>query len=260
MENNKPPAGVAIPEIKTAADFWRHVQSPSTRIKDANLQRELSLDAARHFKDPLVRLAGVTVHSYRVLEKEVPSEALYQELVAITHGAISHYPEQPGFQQLRWLVSANISLCSVEIARGDLSAAFDRAMTNVAWTEHAHGLGQVFTNVIKSCLLAIALVHLQGEKEPAAYETCHRQASKLLEYSARVPQHYSFASQFAYEELASVYNMLRQIFRWNQLYLACSAAGRSPQADAELAGFEPKALGGFLFKLLKGELPPKSTV
>lgn len=257
MENDKPSVGVAIPEIKTAADFWRHVQSPSNRIKDANIQRTLALDAARHFKDPLVRLAAVTVYNYRAVEKGLLSEPLHQELLAITNGVVSEYPEKPSFQQLRWLISVNVSICCVDIARGDMCPAFDRAIANTKWTAHAHSLGQVFTNVVKSCLLAIALVNKLDEPRESAYAICCARAEAILEHSSRVAENYSFASQFAYEELSSVYNMLFQIFRWVQFYKGSVKAGISPALSPELAAFEPKALGGFLYKLLKGEIPPK---
>jgi hypothetical protein len=54
-------------------------------------------------------------------------------------------------------------------------------------------------------------------------------ADKTIAIARQVPQNYIFSNQYAFEEVAYVYTMIRQIYNWRQL---------STRADLELADLE----------------------
>lgn len=241
-------------QINTENDFWKYVQSPVTKLKDPIMVRDLALESARKFQSPLVRLAAITVFNWRCTEREVMHDEQYQEIASIFSAEAGAFPVEPSLLQLRWLISASISIAAVDITRSDDNAAFWRCIQNARWAANAHRHGQVFTNVVKSLLLAVVLLQRLGETAIQECESCEESAGLILPYSATVAENYKFSNNFVYEELGSVYNMLRQIYRWKK-NIESYRLGKMSFVDTHSDGVEVKALGGGLNKIITGQYP-----
>jgi hypothetical protein len=105
------------PVLVTEADFWRHVQGPSTRVKERSVLADLAVEALAQFSNPYVRASAVVVLLYRAAEpggpRPLPDEAL-SEKVSETLDVLR---PTAGFNDCRWFISLQLATSAWRMAR-----------------------------------------------------------------------------------------------------------------------------------------------
>lgn len=241
--------GLGLPEleyIKNIDAFWRNVQEPSTRIKDPALLARLAFYSLNHFDDPFVRAAAAVVLLYRATEPTWTNIVSPKDLLSVAHSARKLLCPKNDFSSCRWFISTSLAIGAFHLCRDEKEAAFLALDPVHALLPFAIKHGQPFTNIVKSNLLRLSI----AAANPALKsEVCSLQneASEVLAYSQSLASNYKFVNEFAYEEVAYVYTMLREIYNWSRLV----KEGLKDLRDLESAGFRWKRVGAPFGTLLK---------
>jgi hypothetical protein len=200
-------------ELSTEGDFWALVQEPSTRVKDEVSLVELADQAVDKFPDrPLVRAAAVIVLSYRAIGDKAAIPHRRTELIAQCQEAIDALDWRSGFQACRWHLSAKLALAALLIGEGRLDDAWSALDVAPELSDEAFRHGQLTTNVVKCALIRTAVSSLLPDVSLPALE---RTVASILSGARLLPVNYRFSNQYAFEEVAYVYSMLRQLYNWS---------------------------------------------
>lgn len=220
-------------------DFWKNVQEPSKRVKDPELLLRLARIAIAIFDNRLVKASAVVSIIYKSVEP-VWSDALSSD--DIEHDAnlaIERLVPKSGFGDCRWYLSIILACAAFYLKNGRPSSAIDvlARLDTIGETPFVHG--QLFTNVVKSTLLRLALISRFGLIGDV-YDSACAQAEYVLTKSNIAPVNYKFSNEWAYEEVAYVYTMLREVYNWLRL----RGGGCESLGDLERAGFRWRCIGG----------------
>jgi hypothetical protein len=232
--------------LSDRAAFWRNVQEPSTRVKDAALLARLAVRALDRFDDRFVQAAALVNLLYRTTEPGwtdvIAAEALFEK----ARVAVLALRPSESFSDCRWFLSASLAICAFHLHRGEKDQACAVLGSPHALLPVALAHGQLFTNVAKSALLRLA-VAATLPIELGQQDTLRAVADEILAHSSDLARNYKFSNEFAYEEVAYVYTMLREIYNWRRLV----RPGVDDLASLELAGFRWRRVGGPFNALLK---------
>lgn len=201
--------------LLSEADFWTRVQEPTTRERDEARLVELADEAIAAFRDrPLVQAAATIVLAYRAIADGSPLAPRREALIERCRVNLEGLDWSSGFQPCRWWLSTRLALAALLIAerRLDEAAAALEIAQDVADEAFRHG--QLTTNVVKCALLRVVLA---AEGSAVDADGLRLGVDRLLSDARIVAVNYRFTNQYAYEEVAYVFTMLRQLYNWRRL-------------------------------------------
>jgi hypothetical protein len=230
-------AGLMSRYLTKPEDFWFNVQEPSTRVKDPKQLALLALLSLTRFNGRHERAAATVSLLYRSVEKEWEGLISQDDLLALAQQVRTSLTANESFSDCRWYLSLVLGEAALHLFRGHLSAAAAvlRQADNVQGV--AHGFGQLFTNIVKTTLLRLAIAASDSYRCTDKEELLSL-ADSVLKHSGDAPFHYRFTNEWAYEEVAYVYTMMREIYNWRRL-----SATAASLKDLETAGFRWRQVG-----------------
>jgi hypothetical protein len=228
--------------------FWVNVQDPAKRVRDPALLAELADAAYTRFESPYVRAASSVVLAYRACESNVAASVSPEAILERLQLSSQLLHPENSFTDGRWFLSASLAECALSMALGDAARAAEALKRAAPIFDVAYGHGQLFTNIVKTTFLRCALAAASDYRWDTT-ENLVPLVEKVLDKSTHLPVHYKFANEFAYEEVAYVYSMMRQIYKWRQLMAGDLQA--ADLATLHRAGFAWQVVGGPFKALLE---------
>jgi hypothetical protein len=214
--------------LQDAASFWRHVQEPSQRVSDRILLAKLAAIAIDRFDDKFIHAAAVVNLFYRSSEAEWCDVVDADALPALARQFKALLRPEAGFTECRWFLSLLLGEAAFWMSRSQFARAAEVLQEVEPMHDIAFRYGQLYTNVVKALLLRL----VAGTRD--CYQSESRTmlagtADRTISLARQAPLHYIFSNEYAFEEVAYVYNMLRQVYNWRRL---------SDQVDGDLAELE----------------------
>ena len=224
--------------LTDSASFWKHVQEPSTRLRDVRLLAKLAVLSLEKFDDRHIRAAAIVNLLYRAIEPEWDGLIKRSHLLELANGAQSVLQPETEFGDCRWYLSLMLGKAALLLSQGDKKGALTSLASADPIKEAAYRFGQLFTNIVKGSLIRMAI----GVND--SYRDIDKQdlrdiADYLLEKAPTVSENYKFTNEWAFEEVAYVYTMMREIYNWRRF----SDKKEEASYDLQQTGFRWRCVG-----------------
>lgn len=204
--------------LSSKSEFWSNVQEPSTRVSDKALLSKLAAYAFDLFDDLHIKSAAAVVLLYRAADSDWSGDIDEDTLLSWANECRSQLKPKESFFACRWFLSLGLAESALHASHKRYGLACEVLKQSEDLLEYAYSNGQLFTNVVKSSLLRVALsLLISPERALRLSWLC----SALLEKSGAAALNYRFENQYAYEEVAYVYTMLRQIYNFARISGEC---------------------------------------
>lgn len=224
--------------LGSEADFWKNVQEPSRRVKDPELLLRLARVAIATLDNRLVRASAIISIIYRSFEPAWVNILSCDDILHDADRAHKDLVPKAGFGDCRWYLSMALARAALHLSNGQSGLALNVLASVDELGEMPFVHGQLFTNVVKSTLLRLVLVSRFGLVGDAVGNVVG-QAERVLAKSNIIPVNYKFTNEWAYEEVAYVYTMLREVYNWVRL----GGGSGMPLSELERAGFRWRCIG-----------------
>ncbi|MDQ5942531.1 MAG: hypothetical protein QG572_1347 [Pseudomonadota bacterium] len=235
-------SGVADQLTKTwlvgPSAFWENVQEPSKRVADKVLLAKLAALALTRFDDRFVRSAAVVNLLYRTTEPEWVPVVDVDVLPDLANQFRAELQPADSFTDCRWFLSLLLGEAAFWMSRGRSDQATLVLQQAEPVRELAFRYGQLYTNVVKALLLRLVAGTRDGFFSDGRDALCQA-VDRTIAMAGQVPQHYIFSNEWAFEEVAYVYTMIRQIYNWRRL----SGLQERGLPAMEQAGFAWRCVG-----------------
>ena len=190
---------LSLIQIRTEADFYRLVQTPSTRIGDAATITQLSLHAlSRSEGNYVLAAAAACVLGYRLLEGEPPAEHQRSIILTAINRLLGETPGIPRGLFLRWHTSLRLVAGYLAFQAGNDERALTHFSGIVNYFLDLKRWPQALTNILIGISISGFLQYERGAIT-MAIDTWNR-AEDVLRYGASVSEFQNF---YAYGELGN---------------------------------------------------------
>ena len=187
-------------QIATEGDFYRLVQTPSTRIRDTTTIVHLAFHAlARSTDSYVLGAAAACVLGYRLLEREVLAQERREVIVAAIHRLLDENAEAiPRGLFLRWHTSLRLVAGYLAYQAGEDAEALAHFGNIVNYFLDLKRWPQALTNILIGISITGYLLYERGSVVKAI-DTWSR-AEDVLRYGASIAEFQNF---YAYGELGN---------------------------------------------------------
>ena len=205
-------------QITTEADFYRLVQTPSTRISDTTTIIHLAFHAlARSTENYVLGAAAACVLGYRLLEGEALAEQRREVIMAAIHRLLDENAETiPRGLFLRWHTSLRLVAGYLAYQSGQDAEALAHFGDIVNYFLDLKKWPQALTNILIGIAIAGYLLYERGASVKAI-DTWSR-AEDVLRYGASVAEFQNF---YAYGELSNAV----QVAKFSHTAALCARHG-----------------------------------
>jgi hypothetical protein len=244
-------------EIRSAADFVRLIQGPSTRVKNKQTLLYASVHGLQRFRDDFPICAGaVCVIGYRILDHEVTDTDVIGIFNTEIDRLLSAKPNIPKGLFLRWHTSLQLIAGYLAYQQGDRTRAQQHFAGILALLPDQPSWPTATSNILIGIYASGYL--LMEERKPADAISLWRKADGVLRLGLGLA---NFENYYAYGELTNALNIAREC----DMAIRVVEAG-GPLHDARLApdglGLDPRTMPGPLgriseeYRTLTGETDP----
>ena len=186
-------------QILTGHDFFRMVQTPSTRISDANVLVHLALHVLSRNRDNYVLgAAAACVLGYRLLDGNGEAQRQKDVILGEIDRLLGERPQLDRGLFLRWHTSLRLIAGYLAYQAGADAQAFDQFKDIGSFAIELKRWPQALTNILIGVVIAGYLLYERGDL-PAAVERWQT-VEDLLRYGASVAE---FQNSYAYGELGN---------------------------------------------------------
>ena len=225
--------------IATGADFFRLIQTPSTRLKDSTTLVYASMHILRRFPDEFaIRAAAICVIGYRLLEGTVIDNEIAELFEGESTRLLKLTPDLARGLFLRWHTSLRLIAGYYSYRKGDKTSArrhFDAIPKFAVDLEY---WPQALTNILLGVYIS-GFLAFEPEHADAAIERWES-AEGILRHGAAVSQ---FKNYYAYGELVNAVQVAREC-----RIAAMVARNGGPLHDVSVApdglGLDPRTVPG----------------
>lgn len=223
--------------ISTEALYWRNVQEPSTRVKDVRLLSLLAIRSLDKYENnKLIRVSATVNLLYRSIEDTWDPSLFSNDLLSFSESLLENLSPENGFLECRWFLSLILAQAAKKLFLGDKLGARNTILSMRSASLIAFSHGQLFTNIVKGCLLEATI---NASLDKGGNEDTVEYIKSLLVFSNIIPVNYKFSNQWAYEEVAYVYTMLREVYKLSDLM----ERGYKTLSDLSLNGYRWQVVG-----------------
>ena len=208
---------LSLIQIPAEADFYRLVQTPSTRIGDAATITQLALHALSRSEDNYVLAAAAAcVLGYRLLEGEPPADHKRSVILAAIKRLLGENPEVPRGLFLRWHTSLRLVAGYLAFQAENDEEALAHFSDIANYFLDLKKWPQALTNILIGISISGYLQYENGATTKAI-ETWNR-AEDVLRYGASVSEFQNF---YAYGELGNAV----QVAQFCHIAALCAKSG-----------------------------------
>jgi hypothetical protein len=195
------------------SSFWTNVQEPSSRNRDVRILAELAIISHNRFDNIHIKSASVVNVFYRILDGAWRDEGSYEDILKSSKFLQNQLQPSASFDDCRWLLSLILAESAFHIKNKNFSTANDILKKAEGVRLLAHEYGQLYTNIVKANFVRISIAKYIEPFNEASSQMILA-AQECLSMANSMPKNYKFENQFAFEEVAYVYGMLREIYKW----------------------------------------------